>query len=680
MTRASWRYGLLLSGALLGSALLWPGNSHRQSPAASAGVNAPLAGRANGGVVRDRNELDKAKAAPDTSVAGVGSAAIAPSPVTPSNGTSARPEAEVTGESCSQARRLVLPSGSPSHLACSEARTIISEVHTRYAGPTQLDDVHEFSRLVAGWLDPHGLWSAAPDSPVARALEQRAAALLDEIRQEPSSNEPCAAALALGADLAKWVTELGRLYDRAVLVTPRRGPARDRALASARLPAFQDDPVTEPARSLSRRLGERIGRFKAAFPELSDKLVETARARYFPPLSAEGFAEVVLAAAVRAYVPSLDPHGDWAPFEEEWSLYAGDPGLDGEPRLWNEITRTALGVRVVGGAPEPLATGDLILSIDGVLLAGMPLEQAEQLGRLEPPNGKSRHVNVLRRTGQFQELEVAFDDSGDPAEAAVPLETERVRYGDGSALVVRLSEVADGVGEALGRVLAEARHSDVSGVVLDLRGNGGGSTDAAASVIGLFLPGAPLFPLASRGKLLEVMQALEPAKDERWDGPVAALVDGYTASAAEMIAGALSSYERGKVVGGRTFGKGCIQEYADDHIRKGVLRVTTLLFALPDGTPIQRTGLAPDLLVPTRKAREHEADLIRTLPAYRGPDVRDRTLVSSRPWPSAHGRVGPCSDHLVCATLSRLGVSQVASRAAASRRTSPRALSGSAPR
>ena len=75
----------------------------------------------------------------------------------------------------------------------------------------------------------------------------------------------------------------------------------------------------------------------------------------------------MLAAAVRAYVPAVDAHGQWAPLDEEWSLYAADAAVDEGPRLWDRMLRTALGVRVGGGARPPLVAGDLVLSTGALI-------------------------------------------------------------------------------------------------------------------------------------------------------------------------------------------------------------------------------------------------------------------------------------------------------------------------
>jgi carboxyl-terminal processing protease len=133
-----------------------------------------------------------------------------------------------------------------------------------------------------------------------------------------------------------------------------------------------------------------------------------------------------------------------------------------------------------------------------------------------------------------------------------------------------------------------------------------------------------------------------------------------------MIAGALAAYRRGPTIGTRTYGKGCAQEYVDDDAHVGMLRLTTLLYALPDGSPVQRVGLTPTIeLLPTSPHGddEREATLAHAPPTWRGPDVRDRTERWDVPWPSSAGgasgsekTVGPCAgkllDEHVCKALA----------------------------
>ena len=315
----------------------------------------------------------------------------------------------------------------------------------------------------------------------------------------------------------------------------------------------------------------------------------------------------MLAAAVRAYVPAIDPHGAWAPLDEESSVYEVDLEAHPPQRLWDKSERTAIGLKIEGGATPPLADGDVVLSLAGVATAGLSYEQTEQLGFAASDVRPPAQAIVLR-AGEKLPLTTWLDGNAGVAKASSTagddddeLPVERIEYGEGDAIVVAIHDVRDDLGEELTRAILRERERQgrpVDGVVLDVRGNGGGSTDGAIDALGLFIPGAPLFPMKRRDGSLETDRAPEPPGVDRWRGPVATLVDGDTASAAEMIAGALTSYRRGPTLGATTFGKGCAQEYLDDDAQAGVVRLTTLLYALPDGTPVQRVGLVPQIRFP----------------------------------------------------------------------------------
>ena len=283
-------------------------------------------------------------------------------------------------------------------------------------------------------------------------------------------------------------------------------------------------------------------------------------------------------------------------------------------------------------ATPPLAIDDVLLSVANVATAGLPLEQVDQLG-FASSDAKTPLSAIVLRGGKIVQLEVGqVEDAEPPVRAAGDLPFERVAFGEGDALIVSVKDVRDDLGDDLAGLIADERDRGprkLSGVVLDLRGNGGGSTDGALSALSLFLPGAPLFAMRRRDGTVEIDRAPVPRDRDRWTGPVATFVDGTTASAAEMIAGALATYKRGPSVGATTFGKGCAQEYVDDDAHAGVLRLTTLVYALPDGTPVQRIGLAPQVRFPFTPqgepgaAQEREAKLAHTAPPWRGPDVRD---------------------------------------------------------
>lgn len=556
----------------------------------------------------------------------------------------------------------VTPSGLPPALSCNAARTITAQVRAGLAGPAPAADAAAFGESVSDWLDPHGLWSVAPDSPVGPLLKRRAGELLAELQAPPGAT-PCAAAEELGQELAHWSTRLRADFDagyRGSSLSSPRGVDGFRKLSQS---PYEDGPVTRPAANLARTLGRDAALGFRLFGEALAVPIQAARERSAPVLSEEAWAEVVLAAAVRAYVPHVDAHGAWAPLDEEVSIYDLELETAPPPRMWSDMTRTTLGVRIEAGAIAPLAEGDLVLQVDRTALAGMSVEQAQQIGVLVP--GAKVSVVVLRAHAAAPlELSVsaAADESLPPSPPrALPVSFER--YGDTRAAIVAIADVPDNLGEELGRALGEIRREpEVSGLVLDLRQNGGGSTDGAADALGYFLPGATLFPMRRRDGGIEVERAPDVTAEERWNGALAVLVDGDSASAAEMIAGAISAYRRGVVIGERTYGKGCAQEYLDDDAHAGVLRLTTLLYALPDGSPVQKVGISPDVGLSLPGPTEREATVTRALGPWQGPDVRDRVPSPAPVWPSHGGRVGPCRDEVLCRALRVLGTSRAAAR------------------
>lgn len=568
------------------------------------------------------------------------------------------PRPAVPTEATEAPRPVVRPTGAPAGLSCAEARAIVAQVERSLAGPLPPVPPRDFGRAVADWLDPHGLWSAAPDATPGRAIAERAARLLEEVTL---GDGRCAAAEEVGRELETWVGEV-----RAELASIAREPQHpvgpgSTFLALSATP-FEDGEVTKEAAALSRRLGETLALGRAGYGPNLTRYTEAAIDRFAPPFPASVWSEVVLVAAVRAFVPLVDPHGAWAPEDELLSIY--DVGLEGDPpsSLWAEMTRTAIGVRIDRGALPPLEDGDLVLAVEGTAAAGLSVEQANQLAVIA--RGTQAEVVFLRageaaprstRVGAEIRPPVGLGAPGSTVPRVV-----QVAYGSREVTLVSIPDVPDDLGDVVENALSAAMRRSSLGVVLDLRGNGGGSTDGALEALAPFLPGAPLFPMRRRDGSIEVDRAPLPI-GPAWSGPVATLVDEETASAAEMIAAALAAYGRGTIVGRRTYGKGCAQEYLDDDAGAGLLRLTTLVFSGPDGRPLQRVGVTPNILLGSPEVVQREDSLPHALAPWTGPDVR--ALEFPRPaWPSHGGRVGPCADPEVCHALLAIGSVRAAAR------------------
>ena len=147
-------------------------------------------------------------------------------------------------------------------------------------------------------------------------------------------------------------------------------------------------------------------------------------------------------------------------------------------------------------------------------------------------------------------------------------------------------------------LLRQAREKKVDGVLLDLSRNGGGKLDSSREIAGLFIREGGV--VAVKNVFSEVQVLRDPADDIVYDGPLVILTSRITASASEIVAGALQDYGRAIIVGDdHTFGKGTVQSYVNQPGRLGALKVTTALFFRPGGASTQHAGVAADIVLPS---------------------------------------------------------------------------------
>lgn len=243
-------------------------------------------------------------------------------------------------------------------------------------------------------------------------------------------------------------------------------------------------------------------------------------------------------------------------------------------------------------AEAGLQPGDAIEAADGRPLTGVADEDA--LGLIRGPAG-SRVRLTVRRPGQA----APFDVEVERRAITTPIVTYRAEA-DGAVAHVQISIFNDKTTEQLDAALKRAKAEGVRGVVLDLRHNGGGWVTTAREAIGRFVPaekGPALYEDVEAGTDDE----LEPLPilgggEEVFDLPLVVLVDGGTASAAEIVAGALRDYGRATLVGTATFGKGSVQQ-VHDFDDGSSLRLTSAAWLTPNKQPIPEEGLQPDQVV-----------------------------------------------------------------------------------
>ena len=244
-------------------------------------------------------------------------------------------------------------------------------------------------------------------------------------------------------------------------------------------------------------------------------------------------------------------------------------------------------LRVFEGSPAEEAgvrRGDFILSVNGKSIAGVGSDVATS--RIKGPAGTSVELSVLTPwEGEPRDVEVKRE------RIEVPVATGRIVEHDGKKIgVVELLSFSSGAHGILRREVDEVLDKGADGIVLDLRGNGGGLLSEAQLVASVFIEDGRIVSTRGRSRPERVLDAEGDAIDE--DIPVVVLVDGGSASASEIVTGALRDRNRATVVGTRTFGKGLVQELKPLS-NGGVLDITVANYYLPGGKTISKAGIKP---------------------------------------------------------------------------------------
>lgn len=234
-----------------------------------------------------------------------------------------------------------------------------------------------------------------------------------------------------------------------------------------------------------------------------------------------------------------------------------------------------------------LKAGDIIISVDGESIVGQDLYA--QIAKVRGPEGTVAKLSIVR--GQDK----PFDVNVTRAKIAIQLVESKMIGGD--VAYVRLSEFSATAAQQLSDAIDQLLVRNPKGLILDLRDNPGGFLDQAISVSDIFLNGG-----------IVLYERTKPGPDQKenifrstdqgiaQDVPLVVLVNGNTASAAEIVAGAIQDRTRGKLVGATTFGKGEVEEL--DHLSDGSqVRVTIAHWFTPNNREINKKGLDPDITV-----------------------------------------------------------------------------------
>ena len=273
-----------------------------------------------------------------------------------------------------------------------------------------------------------------------------------------------------------------------------------------------------------------------------------------------------------------------------------------------------------------LRSGDLVVGFDGQPVLGMALTDAIALMRGQPGTPITL---VIRRPGRADEFTVSL------VREVIRARALSWRMED-DVLVLRLSGFTGSVGTMIEKAISDATATHTPrAVILDMRGNPGGLLNQAVLTADVFLSEGEIVSL--RGRTLGNRRSWKANAAEQLAGvPMVVLINGGSASAAELVAAALQENGRATVMGQRSYGKGSVQTIVSLGEDKGALRLTTALYYGPSGRTVQRTGVGPDIelvptpAAPTGRSGRREADRAHALPGADEPAPPKARVEQSR--------------------------------------------------
>ncbi len=321
--------------------------------------------------------------------------------------------------------------------------------------------------------------------------------------------------------------------------------------------------------------------------------------------------------ALKGMMTRLDPHSDYMDQEQYQQMSAVTRG---------EFGGIGIELTLEGKVPEVIAP------IDGTPAANAGIEPGDRIVKIngQPTTGMDVEAIVKRLRGSAGSkvtLEIARSDRP-PFDVTLTrniihvvsvksaLKRDRIGY-------VRITTFTENTAAELASAIAQLKqqaHGRLNGLVLDLRNDPGGLLDASVDVTGELVDGGVVVTTKGRNPDDDRVYRAQVAGDLIPGVPIVVLINSATASAAEIVAGALQDDHRATIMGTRSFGKGSVQTIIPLEGGHGALRLTTALYYTPSGRSIQGQGISPDLVVSLPKSEQvanavlnHESDLYRAL-------------------------------------------------------------------
>jgi carboxyl-terminal processing protease len=308
--------------------------------------------------------------------------------------------------------------------------------------------------------------------------------------------------------------------------------------------------------------------------------------------------------AIRGMLDGLDPHSSYLSEEDYSELQVGTSGKFGG--LGIEVGMEDGFIKVIAPIDDTPAqragvqAGDLIVRIDDEPVKGMSLDEAVKRMRGEPG---TEIVLTIAREGLEKPLRITI------VRDIIRVVSVKQRMLEPGFGYVRISHFQSGSAQDLLHgisKLEEANKGPLSGLVLDLRNNPGGVLNAAVGVSDAFLEGGLI--VYTEGRVKNARQRFEAGPDDVLEGaPLVVLINGGSASASEIVAGALPDHRRAVIMGQQSFGKGSVQTIVPINETTGI-KLTTARYFTPNGRSIQAEGIVPDIPLAAVKVASRGAD------------------------------------------------------------------------
>ena len=303
----------------------------------------------------------------------------------------------------------------------------------------------------------------------------------------------------------------------------------------------------------------------------------------------------LIESAIKGMVTGLDPHSDYMDpksFRDMQVQTRGEfGGLGIEVTMEDGLIKVVAPIDDTPAAKAGIMANDLITQLDGEQVQGLTLNQA--VDKMRGPVNTKVKLTIMRK-GQDKPIEMSL------TREVIRVRSVRSQVEGDDVGYVRMTQfteqTTDGLKKAFADITAKVSNDKLKGYILDLRNNPGGLLDQAISVSSAFI---------QRGEIVST-RGRNPEEDQRFTAhggdlikgkPLIVLINGGSASASEIVAGALQDQKRATILGTRSFGKGSVQTIIPLGTGNGALRLTTARYFTPSGRSIQAKGIVPDIEV-----------------------------------------------------------------------------------